>query len=334
MPAAPVDVGTALRTGVGTAEVVLIMGIPGAGKSRASIPLEHGGYLRLNRDKRGGSPRTIVDALDEALGAGTSRVVLDNTYLRRAARNEVIEVARRHGATVRCVWLDTPLAQAQINLTRRILDSMGTLPDAAELRAAARRQPGLLSPTSQMRAQRELEPPGDDEGFDAVVRIPFEREPSEEMEGSGRRALLIAAAACNQPDGADPVAAAVRSHSGPVLLFDWDPDGNGALLQATVSSLVGVLGGGLGQASDERSDEALSEWFREWFGEGVGAPMVTARCPHPGGPPTCWCRPPLPGLALAFARAHSVNLATSTLFGSNTAHRSMAQALGATYVQI
>jgi hypothetical protein len=42
------------------------------------------GYVRLNRDERGGSLRELADALDEELSSGVRRVVLDNTYLTRA----------------------------------------------------------------------------------------------------------------------------------------------------------------------------------------------------------------------------------------------------------
>jgi hypothetical protein len=63
------------------------------------------------------------------------------------------------------------------------------------------------------------------------------------------------------------------------------------------------------------------------------APILeTASCPHGGGPPRCWCRPPLPGLPLAFARRHGVDPARSTLLGSGPAHRNLAAALGARYV--
>ena len=109
------------------------MGIPGAGKSRIAEDLVDRGYVRLNRDERGGSLRELADALEEGLASGVRRVVLDNTYLTRAARSHVIDAARRHGLPARCVWLDTPLAQAQVNLVERVLDRAGSLPSPEEL---------------------------------------------------------------------------------------------------------------------------------------------------------------------------------------------------------
>jgi predicted kinase len=116
------------------------MGIPGAGKTRRAEDYVARGYLRLNRDERGGSLRDLNRALDEALASGARRIVLDNTYLTRASRNHVIETASRHRAGIRCVWIDTPLAQAQVNLVERILDRFGSLPEPDALQLHARRE--------------------------------------------------------------------------------------------------------------------------------------------------------------------------------------------------
>src|SRR6185503_17725771 len=169
-------------------DVVVVMGVQGAGKSRVAHTYVERGYLRLNRDERGGTLRGLVGALDEALASGARQVVLDNTYLARAWRNDVVETAGRHGAPVRCVWLDTPLAQAQVNLVERLLDRFGALPTPGELRTLAKLEPGLLAPTSQMRAFRELEPPSTDEGFAGVEHVPFVRARS-----SGRTGVFVAA---------------------------------------------------------------------------------------------------------------------------------------------
>ncbi len=277
------------------ADVVLVMGIPGAGKSVVAEEHVAAGYLRLNRDERGGSLRDLADALDEALAGGAHRVVLDNTYLSRAARSDVVAAAGRHGAAVRCIWLDTPLAQAQINLVERLLDHAGELPEPDALRELARAAPGLMPPTSQMRAVRELEPPDEDEGFAAVERRAFARGP---LAGEGRAGAFLAAAA------ATAEALAQADPEAPHLVFDWSPSGDRAVLDAAASRV----------------------------GAAVRAPVEAAICTHPAGPPRCWCRPPLPGLVLAFARRHGVDPARSLLAGTGPAHRSLAAALGARYL--
>ncbi|MEM9695921.1 MAG: hypothetical protein AAGA56_25480, partial [Myxococcota bacterium] len=49
-----------------------------------------------------------------------------------------------------------------------------------------------------------------------------------------------------------------------------------------------------------------------------GEPAETvdvAWCPHSGGAPRCWCRPPLPGLAVAWARRRGVDLTRCVVRG-------------------
>ena len=271
------------------ADVVLVMGIPGAGKTRLADAYVARGYVRLNRDERGGSLRELADALDETLSSGTENVVLDNTYLTRDSRSYVIEAAARHGATARCVWVETPLAQAQVNMVERLLDRFGRLPSPEELRALTR-QPGIHAPTTQMRALRELEPPTADEGLAAVERVAFERVPA-----TGRSGVFVAAAALRRNGWERAIAEA--DPTAPHLVFDWSPDPVDADAERLAAEVTGLV--------------------------------ESAVCPHPAGPPTCWCRPPLPGLPLAFARAQGLDPARSILVGTSAAHRTLAATLGA-----
>src|SRR5207302_1833565 len=57
----------------GGAEVVLIMGIPGAGKSRVAGEYVGQGYVRLNRDELGGSLPQLASTLEEQLSDGVRR---------------------------------------------------------------------------------------------------------------------------------------------------------------------------------------------------------------------------------------------------------------------
>ena len=199
----------------------------------------------------------------------------------------------------RCVWLDTPLAQAQVNLVERLLDRFGSLPTPEELREVAKREPGLHTPTSQMRTLRELEPPSSDEGFADVERVPFVRAAVAEA----RAGVFVAAAALREPGW--EARARARSIG---ARRTWSSTGPRRRRRLTIAP---------------RSRASRPQ---------VSGPVEGAICPHGGGPPSCWCRPPLPGLLLAFARAHGVDPSRSILVGTAAAHRTLATTLAARYV--
>jgi len=131
--------------------------------------------------------------------------------------------------------------------------------------------------------------------------VPFARAPAREASGSG---VLVAAAAVGARGweealaGADPKA--------PHLVFDWRQDGTTAALAATVATVAEVVSG----------------------------TVEAAICPHPGGAPICWCRVPLPGLPLVFARRHGIDLTRSLVVGTSAAHRTLATALGARHLSL
>jgi hypothetical protein len=114
--------------------------------------------------------------------------------------------------------------------------------------------------------------------------------------------VLVAAGALDRP-GSEQALAELDS-SAPHLVFDWRPDGAPDVLEP-LAERVRVLAGGI---------------------------VDTMVCPHGGGPPRCWCRPPLPGLPLGFAHAHGLDPAHCTMLGISQAHRTLAATLGARYV--
>jgi aryl-alcohol dehydrogenase-like predicted oxidoreductase/predicted kinase len=264
-------------------EVVLVMGIQGAGKSTLAAEWVDRGYLRLNRDERAGTMNDLHGVLDELLGAGTRRVVADNTYTTRASRQVAIEVARRHRARVVGVWLDTPLPEAQTNVILRMLDVHGRLLEPAQMVRA--RDPSSLGPGAVLRMTRDLEPPVLDEGFSSLNVIPFVRR---RRAGHERAAEFLALELAER---------GVRPRGELALVFGWRP--------------------GITESELARMQDAF------------GAPVRC--CPHPGGPPRCWCRPPLPGLLIEFALRHEVDLSRSVILGAKPAHAALARVLGAAY---
>lgn len=303
-------------------DVIVVMGMPGAGKSVLAKQMETQGYTRLNRDTLGGSLRSLAARLEETLTGGGGRVVLDNTYPTRHSRNDVIETAWRAGAAARCVWLDTSVAHAQINAIVRMIEAHGSLPSPQTIRERQKDDPRYLLPDAQFRYERSLEPPTADEGFEAVERRPFVRVHDT---ASGRAIILDfddlvgAATPVLEPAAVhvapDRLAMLTRARESGWLLFvhAWRPQvERGAVRPEDVAACLRQLSTQLGAAD-------------------------AAYCPHDAGPPRCWCRKPIPGSLIEFAMRRNVSLERSIVVAASAADRTMAERVGArcaTYAEV
>jgi adenylate kinase family enzyme len=289
-------------------EVALLMGMPGAGKSRAAHGFVARGYERLNRDAAGGTLRGIGQKLEERLRGGAKRVVLDNTYVTRAARYDVLRIASSHGARVRCVFFDTPQEQAQVNVVLRMLERFGRVVGPEEMGELARTEPAALAPRAISRMTRDLEPPEEDEGFAAIEVVPFVRE----HPTGGRAGVIIALDALPNHAHRESLLPRIFARwpaDTPWLVYTWSP-GIDALSIASLREMVDTAG------------------------RAAGRPVEMACCPHPGGPSICWCRPPLPAMFLAFAFRHGLDLRRVTFVGTSATDRTVARVLEMSFAEL
>ena len=298
-------------------DVVVVMGMPGAGKTALACAMEAEGYQRLNRDALGGSLADLARRLDELLHAGHRRIVLDNTYPTRSSRNEVIETAWERGVPVRCVWLATDVGDAQINSILRMLDVHHVLPTPEEIRERGKRDTRYLLPDAQFRYERLLEPPTAEEGFASVETRAFTRE----GQAGDERALifdfddLVDRASPTMHAGDVAVEAARRD-----TLLRHREDGWQLFVHAWRPQVE------RGETTMENVESCFAK-----LREVLGADIETACCPHDAGPPVCWCRKPIPGSVLAFATRRGIALGQSLVIGSSAADRTMAQRVGARF---
>lgn len=303
-------------------EVVLVMGLPGAGKSTYAEGLTAQGYHRLNRDEMGGTLRDLLPALDAALASGPSRIVLDNTYVSRKSRAEVIRIAAAHSVPVRCVWLSTSVEEAQTNAAWRLVSRYGRLPDEDELKTLKKRDIAAFLPTVQFRYQRELEPPDVSEGFSRVDVVPFERRHDPAFVNgavivwcdgvllrsrSGRRVPLT-------PDDVEvladraPTLRRYQESGWRLLGLSWQPE-----------------------IADGTQTHARADAVFTRMNERLGLAIEVERCPHAAGPPRCWCRKPLPGLGVLLIRRHQLDPTKCLYVGSGPQDPGFARRLGFQY---
>ena len=285
-----------------THEVILVMGLPAAGKSTLTQTFVADGYHRLNRDEAGGTLRALSADLQEALSAGHPRIVLDNTYVTRKSRAEVIRAAAQHGVPVRCVWLTTSLDEAQVNAVTRLIERYGKLPDEQELAALRKTDVNAFPPTVLFRYQRELEPPEESEGFSRVDRVAFERRANPAHVNGAVIAWIDDPA---KLETTMPHLKAGATSGSRLLVLSWQPS---------------IADGVRSRADVEAAFSAAAAR--------AGLSIEFDCCPHGAGPPRCWCRKPLPGLGVAAIHRHRLDPARCLYIGDGSMDPGFARKLG------
>ena len=304
-------------------EVVLIMGLPGAGKSTIARDFVERGYARLNRDDAGGSLRELVPHLERLAAAGTLRIVLDNTYISRASRALVVQAAARLGLPVRCLWLSTNVEAAQVNAAWRMVSKYGGLLGPEEMRKAVKRDISAFPPRVQFRHQRELEPPDPSEGFSRIDMLAFERTHDSSMTN---KAVIVWCddVLVRRPSDGD------RS---PLSSEDLDVIAErGAVLRRYQAEGWRLLGlSWRPEIADRRlTSEQVDASFAR-MQEMLGVPMEVLYCPHGAGPPVCWCRKPLPGLGVVFIQRYRLDPRQCIYVGAGPQDPGFARRLGFQY---
>jgi HAD superfamily hydrolase (TIGR01662 family) len=306
-----------------TPEVVLIMGIQGAGKSELVAQYVEAGYVRLNRDLLGGKLDDLVPRMTSHLAAGQTRVVLDNTYPTRTSRAPVIAAAHARGIPVRCRFLNTPLNEARINVVLRMIEKYDRPLGPDEMKALAKSDPNLPPPAALARWASSFEPPAADEGFSAVDVIPFVRRSNSTYTEKG---LLLDVDGCLR-----------KTKSGEI--YPRDPD-DVELLPGRRETLARWIDAGYrlffvsnqsGIASGKLSKDAADSAFARTV-ELLQLPVTeVAFCPHPAFPVACYCRKPMPGLGVYLVQRHHLAPEHLVVVGDMKSDAEFAAGIGAQY---
>jgi len=310
--------------GTAPAEVVIVLGIPGAGKSTTVEPYVEAGYVRLNRDELGGKLDDLVPHLRAALAAHRRRVVLDNTYPSVRSRAAVIAAARDAEVPVRCLWLDTTLSDARWNAVLRMLHRNGRLLGPDEIAVLSKSEPNTIPPIAQSIWLKNFEPPTVAEGFSQIERRPFMRIPRPDRT---QKAILLdvdgtvrmTRSGDKYPrDPADLAILPLRRE----ILRRWHDLGYRLFF---VSNQSGIASGktrrDLVEAAFDKTIELLDLPIDD-----------VAYCPHQAFPIACFCRKPMPGLAVQLIERHALSVPDLIVVGDMRSDAGLADGIGARYI--
>jgi len=215
-----------------------------------------------------------------------------------------MRIAAAHGARVRCLFLDTPLDQAQVNVVQRMLRRLQRVPEPDELRTLARHEPAALAPRVLQRASAIS-------SRRRPTKVRRHRgHPLRARAGAGGRGGAVIVAADALPAGA---AAEID------LARHLERGAPGRLACCTRGARISTTR--TGAAARDRGRRGARERPRRR----ARAVRARAGLPRAGAGRPC-------GAALTFAHRHGVDLASSTLVGASATDRALARALGATFV--
>ena len=302
-----------------TPEVVIVMGMPGAGKTFLADDYEGRGYVRISRGRRGGDD--LVPRLHQAIAERRKLVVLEDNYPTRLSRAPVIAAAHSRGLPIRCTHLQISPTEAQVNLTQRMVERYGRLLDPDEMKACRRTDRTVVTPANLRRWVRSFEPPTTDEGFSAVDTIPFVRRlnPAHkqkglllDVDGAIRKSKSGAAYPCH-PDDVELLPGRFE------VLLRWVASGYHLFF---ISNQSGIAEGKLTREMADATFKRTAALLR--------LPVTEiAYCPHQAHPVRCWCRKPMAGLGVFLMELHRLARKHLIVVGDTYGNAEFAAALTA-----
>ena len=304
-------------------KVIFVMGYPASGKTTETQDIVDSGFERLNRDSLGAKVplKALLPKLDEHLKNGKD-VVLDNLFTNKEVRKPFIEIAKKHGAEIDCHLMETSFENAQFNACMRMVKKYGRLLNPDEMKRTD--NPNMFGPVVIYNYRKHFEAPDLDEGFDTIIKIPFERTFSDE-------------------------------YTNEAIIFDYDDTlrrtvkGNGKfplkknqiqLLPQRIDKINRLLKNGVrllgasnqsGVASGLISNKEVDELFKH-TNKLLKNKIEYMFCPHQPVPVSCWCRKPSTGMGAHFVEKYKLLPSKVTMVGDQTSDKTFAKRCGFKFV--
>lgn len=305
-------------------EVVMIMGYPGSGKT--TLVEEFPGYVRLNRDKAGGSLEQLATVLNnELITKGSSKsFILDNTYPTIKSRKTVIDVCKKHQVPVRCIHLRTSIEDAQYNVCQRMIERYGKLLMPEDIATVSKTDPNMFPTAVLFKYRKEFEEPYPSEGFAKIEVRKFERRP----QGPAYK---------NQAVIFDYDGTLRKTKSG--AKYPIDPDdieilpGRSEVLRKMLANGNKLLGvSNQGDVARGKLTLAQAVACFERTNDLLGINIEYAFCPHNPAPIQCYCRKPMCGLGVQWIEKYKLDKTKTMYVGDMTTDKTFAGRAGIGYM--
>lgn len=309
------------------------MGIQAAGKSTVVKSYVAMGYKRLNRDDMGGSLEQLNKKLEEMIKAGEEKFVLDNTYGTKENRKPVLDIGKKYGYHVKCIWITTKIEDAQYNAASRILDryyfgqpkpiftKINELlgPNGYKLD----KDPCNIPSIALYAYKKSFEEPTMEEGFSIVLKQEFKRLPLPKEYVN--KALIL--------DYDDTLRKTKNGGRYPKSPSEIEILPNRREVIAKYVKQGYKLLGVSNQSGIEKGDlsEAGAIACFKKTNELLGFDIDFQFCPHHSFPIRCFCRKPLPGLGVFLIKKHLIIPSESFFVGDAKSDKTFAARCGFKY---
>jgi HAD superfamily hydrolase (TIGR01662 family) len=302
-------------------EILLIAGLPAAGKSTLVKEFVAKGYFRINRDETKGSTDAQVLEVEKAFKNGITKVVLDNTYHTVESRDSIIKYARKNKVTIGCLFMGTTMEEAQFNVTSRMVKKHGKLLDLKECQAT--KDPGMFPPAALYAAKKNLIRPTISEGFNYVKVAPFIRMADKTYNKKGLLldfdgTLRTTKSGAKYPTSPDDILILPGRRE---KLLEMQKQG---YILLGVSNQSGVAKGDL-------TVEMAEACFKKTM-DLLGIKFPVKFCGHSVPPIICYCRKPAPGMGVEFIEEYKLNPSECIMVGDMTSDATFAKRCGFQFV--
>lgn len=305
-----------------TNKIILIIGYPASGKTEAAKSYVDQGYYRLNRDEIGGKLDDLVNHLEDLyINKGVTNFVMDNTYSTGQSRKSVVQWARDNSFDIECHWIDLDIGDALYNAVQRMINTYGKMLSPVQIRKC--KDLGVYLPVVIYKIRKAFEVPNIEEGFNSVVKIPFKRK----LDNS----VYINKAIVLDYDGTLRTTKSGEN-------YPKTPDDVEILPNRTETLTKYIKKGYIMLGASNQSfiskkvmtEEQAIECF-ERTNELLDLKIDYKFCPHTAYPQICYCRKPIPGMAVEFIEKYKLDPSKCVMVGDSTTDKTFATRSGFQY---